>query len=113
MRKVNLIISVSVFSILLGLTSIVKNQTRIIEKKITKIKQNIANKKKDLDETQLDYFYLSSPKNLSERVQNLGLVDYVPMDFSKLYLNYEDFKNSKNKITILNNNLYEKKIKKK
>ena len=113
MRKVNLIISVSVFLILLGLTSIVKNQTRIIEKKITKIEQNIANKKKDLDETQLDYFYLSSPKNLSERVQNLGLVDYVPMDFSKLYLNYEDFKNSKNKITILNNNSNEKKIKKK
>ena len=113
MPKVNLIISILVFSILLGLTSIIKNQTRIIEKRVAKIEQNIAHKKKDLNETQLDYFYLSSPKNLSERVQNLGIVDYVPMDFSKLYLKYEDFKNSVNKITTLNNNSNEKKIKKK
>ncbi len=113
MLKTKLIISIFIFSILLGVTSVVKNQTRIIEKNINKIKTVISYKKKDLNETQLDYFYLSSPQNLSNRVQNLGLVDYVPMDFSKIYLNYQDFENSENKISILNKTLNEKKIKKK
>ena len=112
MFKINLIISICIFSILLGFTSVIKNQTRIIEKNIYKIDQKISALKKDLHETELDYSYVSSPRSLSKKIKNLGYVDYVPMDFSRIYLNYRDFIDSSKKISILNIN-NEKKTKKK
>ena len=101
MYKIKLIISLSIFSILLGTTSAIKNQTRIIEKNIYKIDRKIAVIKKDLHETELDYSYLSSPNNLSKKIRKLDVIDYVPMDFSKIYLSYKDFQDSQRKITIL------------
>ena len=97
MSKFKLIISLFIFSVLLGVTSTIKNQTRIIEKKIYKIDKKIALIKKDLHETELDYFYLSSPNNLSKKIRDLDFIEYVPMDFSKIYLNYKDFTNSQKK----------------
>ena len=112
MSKFKLIISLFIFSVLLGVTSTIKNQTRIIEKKIYKIDKKIALIKKDLHETELDYFYLSSPNNLSKKIRDLDFIEYVPMDFSKIYLNYKDFTNSQKKITILKMNNEEKTKKK-
>ena len=112
MSKFKLIISLFIFSVLLGVTSTIKNQTRIIEKKIYKIDKKIALIKKDIHETELDYFYLSSPNNLSKKIRDLDFIEYVPMDFSKIYLNYKDFTNSQKKITILKMNNEEKTKKK-
>ena len=112
MPKLNLFISIGIFAILLSVTSAIKNQTRIIEKDVFKINKRIAALEKDLNETQLDFYYLSSPKNLSKRLQNLDLVDYTPMDFSKIYLSYDEFINFQNKISILQKH-YEKEIQKK
>ena len=112
MFKIKLIISICIFSILLGVTSAIKNQTRIIEKSIYKIDRKIVTIEKDLHETELDYSYLSSPNNLSKKIQDLGFIDYMPMDFSRKYLDYRDFMDSQKKITILKMN-NEKKTKKK
>ena len=112
MSKINLIISICIFSILLGVTSGIKNQTRIIEKSIYKIDRKIVAIKKDLHETQLDYFYVSSPGYLSKKIKQLAFIEYVPMDFSRIYFNYRDFKDSQKKITILKID-NEKKTKKK
>ena len=112
MLKINLIISIFIFSILLGITSAIKNQTRIIEKNIYKIDRKIAVIEKDLHETELDYSYLSSPNNLSKKIKDLSFIEYIPMDFSRIYLNYKDFIDSQKKITILEMN-DEKKTKKK
>ncbi len=112
MPNLSLIISVVIFAVLLSITSAIKNQTRIIEKDIFKINKKIAVLEKDLNETQLDFFYLSSPKNLSKKLTQLDLVDYTPMDFSKIYLSYKDFINFQNKISILDIK-NEKKTKKK
>ena len=112
MSKISLIISVSIFAILLGITSAVKNQTRIIEKNIFKIDSKILAIKKDLHETELDYYYLSSPNNLSEKINDLALTEYIPMDFSRIYFNYADFNDSQKKISILQTN-NQKKIQKK
>ena len=101
MPKIKLIISISIFSILLGITSAIKNQTRILEKNIYKIDKKIAILEKDLYETELDYFYLSSPNILSLRIKELALVEYTPMDLSRIYFNYKDFTNSQKKITNL------------
>ena len=108
MPRVKLIISILIFSILFSLTSVLKTQTRIIEKKIYKIDRKIISIKKDLHETQLDFFYVSSPGYISNKIKNLDLIDYFPMDFSKIYLNYKDFTESKRKITVLKKD-YEKK----
>ncbi len=102
MHKINLLISISIFSILLGITSAVKNQTRAIEKNIYKLDRKIAIIEKDLYETELDFFYLSSPNYLSKKVKNLSLVEYVPMDFSRIYLNYNDFIDANKKMTNFN-----------
>ena len=112
MSKIKFIISICIFSILLGITSIIKTQTRIIEKNIHKIDGKIAFIEKDLHETQLDFFYLSSPNYLEKKIKQLSLIDYEPMDFSRIYLNYRDFTNSQKQITILKIN-NEKKTQKK
>ena len=112
MFKIKLITSLLIFSILLGVTSLVKNKTRIIEKKIYKIDSIILIKEKDLHETELDYFYVSSPKNLSAKIEDLSFIEYIPMDFSRIYLNYINFVNSQKKLSILKKK-NEKKIQKK
>ena len=112
MPKIKLIISLFIFSILLGITSAIKNQTRIIEKNIYKIDRRILAIEKDLHETELDYSYLSSPNNLSVKIKDLAFIEYVPMDFSRIYLNYRNFIDAQKKITILRMN-NEKKTQKK
>ena len=112
MSKIKLIISICIFSILLVITSVVKNQTRIIEKNIYKIDRKIAVIEKDLHETELDYSYLSSPNNLSKKIKDLAFIEYIAMDFSRIYLSYKDFTDSQKKITILKTK-NEKKTKKK
>tara|TARA_B100000575_G_C22497181_1_gene326353 strand:+ start:136 stop:474 length:339 start_codon:yes stop_codon:yes gene_type:complete len=101
MPKIKLIISISIFAFLISITSAIKNQTRAIEKDLYKINKRIANLEKDLNETQLDFFYLSSPKILSKKLKNLDQADYAPMDFSRIYLSYNDFINFQNKISTL------------
>jgi len=112
MSKVKLITSICIFSVLLSITSIVKNKTRSIEKNLSKIEIKINKLEKDLNEVQLDYFYLSSPDNLSKKINNLGIINYIPMDFSKIYLNYEDFITSQKKISTLRKNSEKKPQKK-
>ena len=112
MHKAKLLISIFIFAILFGFTSIVKTQTRIIEKKIEKKNDIIAVLKKDLHETQLDYFYLSSPGNISKKIINLDINEYSPMDFSRIYMSYKEFIESHNKVTTIKIN-GEKKTKKK
>ena len=104
MPKLKLFISLGIFAILISITSVIKNQTRIIEKDISKTNKRIAILEKDLNETQLDFFYLSSPENLSNKLSKIDLIDYAPIDFSKIYLSYDDFINFKNKISILDKN---------
>ena len=112
MSKINLIISIFIFSILLSITSVIKNKTRIIEKSIYQIDRKIAAIEKDLQETQLDYFYVSSPGYLSKKIKQLAFIEYMPMDFSRIYFSYRDFTDSQKKITILKID-NEKKTKKK
>ena len=112
MSKTKVFISISVFSILLVFTSFIKNQTRILEKRIEKIDGKIILLKKDFHETELDYFYLSSPHILSKKIKDLAFVEYIPMEFSRIYFNYKDFINFEKKITTLNAVNNEEKTKK-
>ena len=110
MPKLKIILSVCIFAILLSITSIIKTQTRIIEKKVYKLDEKIKILEKDLHETELDYSYLSSPGFLELKIAELDLIEYLQMDFSRIYLSYLDFNNTHKKITILQER-NEKKIK--
>ena len=96
---------------MLSVTSLIKNKTRFIEKEIYKMNKKISLDERDLNETQLDFFYLSSPEYLSEKILNLGIIDYKPMDFSKIYLSLENFNKDENKFSKLKKINNEKKKK--
>ena len=91
MPNIKLIISIAVFSFLLFYTSIIKNKTRVIEKNIISYEKKIYNIKKELYESQLDFYYLTSPKKLQEKISFLTNDQYQYMSISKIYLNYDNF----------------------
>lgn len=99
MPNSKLIISISVFSFLLFCTSIIKNKTRVIEKKIIYFEKTVSNLEKELFESQLDYHYLTSPKLLDEKISFLTSDQYQSMSFSKIYLDYNSFIEEQKKIS--------------
>jgi hypothetical protein len=111
MFKSKITLSVIVFIFFLIITSIIKNQTRILEKQINQLSKKISLKEKDLNESQFDFYYLISPVLIEKKIKNLNFNNYLPMEHSKIFLNLSNFTNIKNKITILKNQ-HEKKIKK-
>tara|TARA_B100001063_G_scaffold94740_1_gene88397 strand:+ start:222 stop:563 length:342 start_codon:yes stop_codon:yes gene_type:complete len=112
MFNTKFIISTTIFITLLIVTSAIKNKTRILEKKITNINFKILSKKKDVNESQLDFHYLSSPAEIEKRLDLLGLENYQPISHSKIFLKISDFTKIQNKVSTLKN-LNEKKIQKK
>ena len=90
-----------IFLILLIITSIIKNQTRIIEKKLHKLNEKIALKEKDINEAQLDFYFLTSPAEIEKRIKILGQNDYFPIKNSNLFLDLSSFTGIKKKISIL------------
>ena len=91
MPDTKLVISIIVFSFLLFFTSIVKNKKKVIEKKIIFYEKKISNLERELNESQLDFYYLTSPKILQEKISFLTNNQYHYMDISKIYLNYDKF----------------------
>ncbi len=111
MYKFKILYSSIIFTILLMVTSMIKNETREIEKKIYYLNKDINKKEKDINETQLDFFYLSSPKILEERLEHVDKNRYLPMHYSKIFLSISDFLNLQNKFVIQESS-NEKKIQK-
>ena len=97
MSKTNVFISMIIFSFLFGVTSVIKTQSRVIEKNIYKTERKIKAIRTDLSETELDYSYLSSPNNLTKIIEDLSFVEYVPMDFTKIYMSFKDFMEAQKK----------------
>ena len=103
MFKINLIISIFIFSILLSITSAIKNQTRIIEKKLYKLKKKIALKEKDINESQLDFYFLTSPEKVEKKIKILGQNNYKPIENSKIFLSLHHFIDLQKKVSVLKN----------
>ena len=72
MFKKSTIISLCFFFILMFLTPIVKNNTRIIEKNIYKLNHEILVLEKQLTESKIDFIYLSSPERLRENLSKFS-----------------------------------------
>ncbi len=97
MFKLKIFISIVIFSFFLIGTSSIKNETREIEKKINILSKKIAQKEKNLNEVQLDFYYLTSPLILEKKIEHLGIKKYIHMEYSRIFLSIENFKNIQNK----------------
>ena len=112
MFRTKFIISISVFVIFLIVTSVIKNKTRVTEKQISNLKKIILIKEKNLNEAELDFYYLTSPEELEKKLNLIGFNNYEPIKYSNIYFNISDISEIQNKISNLNN-LNGKKIQKK
>ena len=97
MFKIKILFSIIIFSFLLFGTSIIKNETREIEKKILTLTKKNNIKEKDLIEAQLDFSYLSSPSIIEELISQTDN-QYIPMQYSRIFLNMKDFLDIEKKI---------------
>jgi hypothetical protein len=79
----------------------IKNQTRIIEKEVYKLNKKITLKEKDINESQLDFYFLTSPAEIETKINALGKVIYTPIKHSNIFLNISSFTNIQKKISIL------------
>ena len=78
---------------------IIKNETRLIEKKIQNHKIQIVLLEKNLSEAYLEFQYLSSPEVLERMVsQNIDTI-YINLKFSQIYQNFDDLIEEEKKIT--------------
>ena len=93
MFKTKLLVSIFLFIAFLIITSAVKNKTRIIEKQIVNLNSKIFLKEKDINESQLDFYYLTSPAEIEARVNIIGLKNYEPIIYSKIFFDISDFNN--------------------
>tara|TARA_A100001037_G_scaffold281012_1_gene284296 strand:- start:128 stop:466 length:339 start_codon:yes stop_codon:yes gene_type:complete len=101
MFKTKLIITITIFVIFLVVTSAIKNETRIIEKKISQLNAKIKIQRNNLNEAQLDFHYLSSPANIEKKLNMTGFNEYQPIKFSNIYFDINDFIRVNNIITDL------------
>jgi len=112
MFKMKFIISISLFISFLLFTSTIKNKTRVIEKNISNLTTKIFIKSNDINETQLDFHYLTSPAEIEKKINVIGSDDYQPIKYSRIFFDISDFAEIQNKISNLEN-IDEKKIQKK
>lgn len=93
------LISITIFLMMLFLTSIVKNKTRVIEKNIEQYNNKISKIERNLYESQLDFYYLTSPNLLKKKLEFLSDEKYIHMEFSKIYLSLDTFLKNQKKLT--------------
>ena len=90
MFKLKVLISIIIFSFLLIGTSTIKNETRELEKKIDILTKNNVQKEKNLNEIQLDFYYLTSPSMIESKIKHLGVKEYIHMEYSNIFLSLEN-----------------------
>ena len=106
-----LFFSVTVFILLLIITSLVKNQSRIIEKQTKVLNRGITTKEKNISEAELEFSYLSSPNRIEKKFNSKDL-KFEPIKHSNIFYDINDFNILEKKLSNLIN-IYEKKIRKK
>ena len=112
MFKKKFITSTIIIITFLVITSVIKNKTRIIEKQISNLNIKILSKKLNINEAQLDFYYLTSPAEIEKKLSIVGFDDYQPIEYSKIFFDISDFNRIQSKFSKLRN-FNEKKIKKK
>ena len=97
-NKKKLIIILTYISFFIAIP-IIKNESRLIEKKIQSYERKIFLLEKNLLEATLEYQYLTSPAVLSHKIEKHIDQKYYNLDLSQIYLNIEDFISQQKKLT--------------
>ena len=97
MFKLKMLTSVLIISFLLVATSIIKNETRKLEKEIFTFEKKIFQKSKDLNESELDFSYLTSNSMIENIIEYLDRTYYKVMEYSKIFLSISNFVEIENK----------------
>jgi cell division protein FtsL len=103
MFRSKIFIPTIIFLIFLITTSLIKNQTRILEKKINKLNKKITLKEKDINESQLDFYFLTSPAEIDKKFKTLEQNNYSPIKNSKIFLSLSNYTNLQKRISVINN----------
>ena len=93
MFKKSIVISLSIFFVLMIFTSVVKNNTRNIEKNVERLIREVSILEKELMDAQIDFMYLSNPEKLRKNISNLNNRQYISYDYSRIFLSTKDFLN--------------------
>jgi hypothetical protein len=112
MLKSKFIISTFIFATFLIITPAIKNEARILEKKISNLNKEILLKKKNMNEAQLDFHYITSPAEIEKKLDIIGFNNYQPIKYSNIFYDISELTKIQTKLSKLKN-LNEKKIKKK
>ena len=107
-----LFFSLTVFTFFLIITSLVKNQSRIMEKKIKVLNSYIVAKEKNISEAEMEFSYLSSPNPIEKKFSSRNLEKFEPIKHSNIFYDIQDFNILEKKLSNLIN-IDEKKIRKK
>ena len=107
-----LFFSLAVFTFFLMITSLIKNQSRILEKQIKGLNSNILSKERNISEAELEFSYLSSPNEIEKKFKNRDLEKFEPIKHSKIFHGIHEFNIIEKKLSNLIN-IDEKKIRKK
>ena len=107
-----LFFSLAVFTFFLIITSLVKNQSRIIEKQIKGLNINIIAKEKNISEAEMEFSYLSSPNKIEKKFNSRDLERFEPIKHSNIFSDINELNVLEKKLSNLINR-DEKKIRKK
>ena len=94
-----LIFSLSIFLFLMIVTSVIKNNTRNIEKNIEKLNTEVSILNNELLNAEMDFIYLSSPDKLEKKISTFNQKKYSTFNFSRIFLSTEAFINFSSKQT--------------
>jgi hypothetical protein len=97
-NKKKLIITLIYLSFFIAIP-IIKNESRLIEKKILTHKHEIFILQKNILEANLDFQYLTSPEVLSNKIEKNLDQKFNNLNLSQVYLSVDNFKSDQIKIT--------------
>ena len=97
-KKKKLIIILTYISFFIAIP-IVKNESRLIEKKIQTHQSKIFILEKSLLEASLEFQYLASPTVLSSKIEKYLNSEYINLNYSQIYSNIDSFVLEQNKTT--------------
>jgi len=112
MFNLKLFFSLTVITFFLIITSLVKNQSRIIEKQIKGLNIKIIAKEKNISEAEMEFSYLSSPNEIEKKFNSGDLEKFEPIKYSNIFYDVHDFNILEKKLSNLII-IDEKKIRKK
>ena len=107
-----LFFSLAIFTFFLIITSLIKNQSRLIEKQIKGLNINIIAKEKNISEAEMEFSYLSSPNEIEKKFNSGDQEKFEPIKHSNIFYDVDDFNTLEKKLSNLIH-IDEKKIRKK